>query len=149
MNAIEGLNWGLTYLPAWGEKNVIWGGSHNLAVFEKEHSPERLQAISTFIKWVSDHGADWAQSGQIPARIDVLESDEYKALPWSFAAEAIDRFIFAPPLVTASDITTAVDAYIYDYYLGNIPTAKEALDLAAAEGEAKAEGTLASMGAVD
>ena len=138
MEAIDGLNWGITYLPKWGDNNHVWAGSHQLSMIKKEQSPERVDAMRTFIQWFSDHGAEWAMSGSVPARLDVLESDAYQALKWSFSEDGIDNFAFPPAIVTQSAVKTGIDANIYDYYLGNLPDAETALQRAYDEGLAKA-----------
>lgn len=142
MEAIDGLNWGLACLPKFGDNNRAWAGSHQLSLIQKEQSPERMDALRTFVKWFSDHGTEWARTGSIPARLDVLRSDAYQALKWSFGEDSIDNFAFPPGVVTQSAVKTAVDSCIYDYYLGNIPDAKTALQLAYDEGVAKAESVL-------
>ncbi len=56
-----------------------WGGSHNLAVTSAGAEDENTKACSYyFIDWFSQNSLQWAAGGQIPARNEVRESDEFQ-----------------------------------------------------------------------
>ncbi|HEY7591276.1 MAG TPA: ABC transporter substrate-binding protein [Candidatus Limnocylindrales bacterium] len=56
-----------------------WGGSHNLAVTSAAaDDPNLKQAAYYFIDWFSKNSLQWGAAGQIPARNEVRESDEFK-----------------------------------------------------------------------
>ena len=54
-----------------------WGGSHNLAVTSAAEGDLRVGAYY-FIDWFSRNSLEWGAAGQIPARNEVRESDEFK-----------------------------------------------------------------------
>jgi multiple sugar transport system substrate-binding protein len=56
-----------------------WGGSHNLAVTSAGAEDENTKACAYyFIDWFSQNSLDWGAAGQIPARNEVRESDEFQ-----------------------------------------------------------------------
>lgn len=54
-----------------------WGGSHNLAVTSAAEGDLR-QGAYYFIDWFSRNSLQWGAAGQIPARNEVRESDEFQ-----------------------------------------------------------------------
>lgn len=54
-----------------------WGGSHNLAVTAAAEGDLR-QGAYYFIDWFSRNSLQWGAAGQIPARNEVREMDEFK-----------------------------------------------------------------------
>ena len=143
MNAITTLNWGITFLPLWGDRLCVWAGSDQLVLYKKDHTDDSRRACEIFARWFSDHGTEWAQAGSVPSRVDVLQSQEYLDLKWAFGEDDADKFVFAENCLTTSDVKTSLNENVYDYYLGNIPTAEEALQRAYDDGKAKAEKTMA------
>jgi multiple sugar transport system substrate-binding protein len=56
-----------------------WGGSHNLAVTSAGVEDENTKACAYyFIDWFSQNSLQWGAAGQIPARNEVRESDEFQ-----------------------------------------------------------------------
>jgi multiple sugar transport system substrate-binding protein len=56
-----------------------WGGSHNLAVTSAGAADENTTACAYyFIDWFSQNSLQWGAAGQIPARNEVRESDEFQ-----------------------------------------------------------------------
>jgi multiple sugar transport system substrate-binding protein len=82
----------------------VWAGDHNFAVPNREGltQDERTGAYY-FIKWISDHSVEWAKAGQIPARKEVRDSAEFKAVPYisEIGAQA-DAARFFPPVPAAA-----------------------------------------------
>lgn len=77
----DGLEFGVTLLPAIeGSKPYTWGDSHSF-VFPKKGDDEKLKAALTFAQWFSEHTLDWATAGHLPVNADVLNSQEFKDLP--------------------------------------------------------------------
>jgi multiple sugar transport system substrate-binding protein len=77
-NEALGEDLGVATIPAiFGEGT--WGGSHNLAVTAATaDNPDLLQGAYYFIDWFSRNTLNWAAAGQIPARNEVRESDEFQ-----------------------------------------------------------------------
>ena len=77
----EGLEFGVTSLPAVeGSTPYTWGDSHSL-VFPKGGDAEQLKAALTFGQWVSDKTMEWAKAGHLPVNKAVMESDDFLNLP--------------------------------------------------------------------
>lgn len=77
----------------------VWAGSHNLAVTKGVEGDER-QAAYYFINWISEHSAQWAAAGQLPARASARETPEFTALEdISRIGEQVDDARFFPPVV--------------------------------------------------
>ena len=83
---VEGLNFGVTLTPQCfgGEGDyAIWGDSHTLIVPVKDsHTDEIVQACVKFFKYASENSIDWATAGHVVANVNVVESEEYAALPY-------------------------------------------------------------------
>ena len=82
----------------------VWSGSHNLGITTQKMSDDEKKGAQYFISWISEHSLDWAKAGQIPARKSVLDSAEFKALPYipKIAEQQPDARFF-PPIPAAGD----------------------------------------------
>ena len=50
-------------------KKAVWGQSHQFALpVQGTPDPDRRAAALKFVLWMSQHSADWAKAGQVPAR---------------------------------------------------------------------------------
>src|SRR5688572_9201984 len=75
-NDALGADLGVAPIPAiFGDGT--WGGSHNLAVTAAADGDLR-QGAYYFIDWFSQNSLNWGAAGQIPARNEVRESDEFQ-----------------------------------------------------------------------
>lgn len=83
---VEGLNFGVTLLPQLfgGEGDyTIWGDSHTFIVPVKEsHTDEVVQACMKFFDFASKNSLTWATAGHVVANVNVVESEEYAAMPY-------------------------------------------------------------------
>lgn len=100
-----------------GDTPATWADSHNFVMpYNPDLSQEKYDAIMTFIDYVTSHSMDWAQAGQIPAKISVLESDEYADLEYHNNFVDLDtiQFVTTSPYVedgfepVFSRVTTAM-----------------------------------------
>ncbi len=66
--------------PALFDKKLVWGGSYTVAVVKQDDNAKKRAAFE-FIKWLSDSSWMLAQSGQIPAKKSVLNSNKFKKNP--------------------------------------------------------------------
>ena len=67
-----------------------------------------------FINWISQQSLEWAKGGQVPARKEVRESAEFKALPEQAALATQIDYVHYPPSVPGigdalNAVTTAVN----------------------------------------
>ena len=65
-----------------GDKaKAVWGGSHQFVLYnQKKTDAEKRKAALTFVEWIGKHSVEWAKWGQVPARNEVREGAEFKAL---------------------------------------------------------------------
>lgn len=80
----EGLNFAAQPWPQLFENDSCWADSHTLILpVNPERTEEETKAAVEFMVGASkDGGVTWAGSGQIPSNKEVLESQEYKDMPY-------------------------------------------------------------------
>jgi multiple sugar transport system substrate-binding protein len=61
-------DWGTAEYPQIFQQKAVWGASELLAL-PKNKDAAKQKAAQTFVKWLSDNSAKWAESGQIPANL--------------------------------------------------------------------------------
>ncbi|MCX7720684.1 MAG: ABC transporter substrate-binding protein [Dictyoglomus thermophilum] len=96
-----GLEFGAGRVPQLGTKVLAnWAGSHNFVVFrQRTLDPDKLSAAKTFIGWVSRKSLEWAKAGQLPARLSVLRSSDFKKIPYiGKLGQEIPQYVVFPPL---------------------------------------------------
>ena len=77
----EGLEFGVTSLPAVeGSRPYTWGDSHSL-IFPKKGDDEKLKAALTFGQWFSEKTVEWAKAGHLPVNKGVIQSEAFLNLP--------------------------------------------------------------------
>ena len=86
LNAIEGLNWGITNSIAYSADNFCNFSNSNQFVMLKseERSDEKEKVIGEFLEYVRQNTLEWARSGQVPASNAANEEEEYKAMNQHF-----------------------------------------------------------------
>jgi multiple sugar transport system substrate-binding protein len=99
-----GDDFGAGPIPQIFDQPGVWAGSHTLAI-SKDASGDTLQGVKHFISWLSANSANWAKAGQIPARNEVRDSDEFKAIPHipDIAAQ-FDAARFPPPIPGSAEM---------------------------------------------
>ena len=76
----KGLAFAGAPVPQFGPKRAVWGGSHLLCQ-PAGISPRHSRAAWRLMRYLSDRSLQWAKGGQVPVRLDILHSPEFKALP--------------------------------------------------------------------
>ncbi|NWG32735.1 MAG: ABC transporter substrate-binding protein, partial [Rhodocyclaceae bacterium] len=96
-DSVEGLNWRVANLPAFDGHKAAWGSTHSL-VFPKGVPDAEHEAAVEFGAWMAAHTVELAAAGAYPARLSVVASEEFQALPAHavFAAGAAD-YLHLPP----------------------------------------------------
>ncbi|WP_458119557.1 ABC transporter substrate-binding protein [Paenibacillus sp. Z6-24] len=80
---IKGLDFGVVPMPQIYDQPATWGDSHTLALPKhSKEDPAKQQAALTFANWLAQHGDMWAKAGHIPSVTKVLDSQEFKDLPY-------------------------------------------------------------------
>lgn len=104
LQASLGEDFGMTPFPQIFDSPGNWAGSHTLAI-SAEATGDELTGASYFIDWLTGHTVEWAAGGQLPARADVRESDEFAALAdIPDVVGAIDAARFPPPIPGSGDM---------------------------------------------
>ncbi|QMV41254.1 ABC transporter substrate-binding protein [Cohnella cholangitidis] len=67
---------------------AAWGDSHTLIVPKQDDRAKQVAAVK-FANWLADNGAMWAKAGHVPSKPSVLETEEYKALPYRAGYAAV------------------------------------------------------------
>ncbi|HEX5199158.1 ABC transporter substrate-binding protein [Paractinoplanes rhizophilus] len=91
---------GTAQLPKIGSTGGVWGNSHQFVLpRKKDNDANKANASRFFINWFTQQAAAWAKSAKVPARTDLAQSAEFKALTdlQSFAADV--QFTHFPPSV--------------------------------------------------
>lgn len=86
LNAIEGLNWGITNSIAYSADTFYNFANSNQFVMLKndERSDEKEAVIGEFLEYVRQNTLEWARSGQVPASNAANEEEEYVAMNQHF-----------------------------------------------------------------
>jgi multiple sugar transport system substrate-binding protein len=66
--------------PQFGTVRQAWAGSHLLCQ-PAGIRPEMARAAWRFMRYLSDQSLQWAKGGQVPARLAVVRTPEFQALP--------------------------------------------------------------------
>jgi len=104
VSALKTYEIGTAPLPKIGSTGGVWGNSHQFVLpRKKENDADKTNASRFFINWFTQHAADWAKSAKVPARNDLAQSADFKAIPGlqSFAEDV--KFTHFPPSVAGID----------------------------------------------
>jgi multiple sugar transport system substrate-binding protein len=118
------LDWGVVQFPQlFSSKKGVWS-EIGVGVMTKAAADENTKLASIeFLKFMQDNGLSMAKAGHIPAKISLLNSEEFKKMPYSFFKDNMDVFAI-PPTGPANDPINkkAVAAFMQLYW-------KEATDV--------------------
>jgi len=103
---VKGLEWGVATVPQIGSEKGDWGGSHNFVITNKRgQDPNKVAASKVFINWISQRSVQWAKAGQVPARDEVRESQEFKSLKYQpIFAKQLPYVHFLPSVPGIGDV---------------------------------------------
>ncbi|MEH0983726.1 ABC transporter substrate-binding protein [Micromonospora sp. CPCC 205556] len=126
---------GVAPLPQIGTQQAAWANSHNFTIVKQRSADNnKISGAKVFINWLSEHSLDWAKGGQVPARKEVREGAEFKALPQiSALAPELDYAAFPPASPGLGEVMTTFYNSFNEAALGK-KSPKQALD----DGVAKA-----------
>lgn len=114
-----------------GPQPATWFGAHTFMVPAMLEG-EKLEAVETLIRWISENQVTWASSGQVPARLSAqaaLDPINYPSnilLGSTFSAYGILDY----PSVAIQEMYAALDPEL-DAALNNLKTVEQALNDAA------------------
>jgi multiple sugar transport system substrate-binding protein len=110
-----GLNYGIAGFPTFGDHPAVFAMAHEFLIPRGTTADARKDAL-VFIKWIGEHGVDWAKTGKVSPQYSVIASDAYKALPeQSLVTASIDTAHFPAPLVKQPAVDTAVQRVLEEF----------------------------------
>lgn len=67
-SAFKGLDWTAAPVPQIGTQKAVWSSStHWVFPANKGQDANKTAAAATFVKWMNDNSAGWAETGELPA----------------------------------------------------------------------------------
>ncbi|MEV7622281.1 ABC transporter substrate-binding protein [Actinoplanes sp. NPDC089786] len=137
LNGVKGLEWGVSALPQIGTQKAAWAGSHNFVQFkQKANDQNKLTAGKVFINYISQQSLEWAKGGQVPARKEVREGADFKALKEQSAiGSQIDDLHFPPSVPGIADAMATMDVAVNEAILLRKEPAKALADAAGKAGQ--------------
>ena len=120
---VEGLNFGVTLTPQCfgGEGDyAIWGDSHTFIIPTKaSHTEEILEGAMKFFDYASKNSLKWATAGHVVANVNVVESEEYAAMPYrADYKDAANYVVYFEPTAYSYPIRDAMIAQIGAFFSG-------------------------------
>jgi len=95
----SGLPYAVAPIPTIGDTEAVWANSHNFFLPRQASADQnKTDAAKVFIAWMSEHSAEWAGSGMIPARQSVRDEGAVTGLPQEAITETIDSMRFLPSI---------------------------------------------------
>ncbi len=129
-SALLKTNWEAAPVPQIGTQKAVWSSStHWEFPANKGQDKNKTAAAATFVQWMNAHSADWASTGELPAKNSVRNAPslvaKYPALKTFIAELPYAHYEPVAPGITSVEatITTAVNEAV----LGK-KTPKQALD---------------------
>lgn len=125
----QGIDFTAWGLPQWGDvKPAAWVSSH-VIYMPATLSGEKLDAAKRLIVYLSEHGVDWAASGQVPARISQQEALDPETYPSNIAIGRAFQEYGVPELPSpySIELVAAFEPEI-DAALNNLKTIDQALN---------------------
>jgi multiple sugar transport system substrate-binding protein len=129
LKRVEGLDYIGAPIPTIGDQPGTLADSHCLCI-RKGISDRERNAVERFIAFLSQNSLQWAQAGQVPARISVRTSPGFKALQAQYQfSRQIPGMLYPPRTVYLFELTLEIDQAVEKVLRGRA-TAQEALETA-------------------
>ena len=128
----SGMPWDMAPIPTIGDSPAVWANSHNFFITKQATEDEnKYQAAQVFISWMSEHSAEWAGSGMIPARQSVRDEGALEGLKQAPIAEQIENMRFLPPVPGLGGVQAeALEPAVSGAILGEMPVEQALTDAA-------------------
>ena len=129
LKRLQDLNYAAAPIPQIGPQPGTMADSHVLCIKEGL-PPNKREGVERFVKYLSANSIRWADAGQVPARISVRETPEFKAMPvQSVFAQQIPYMLYPPRTPVLFEFTGEIDLAVEKAIRGRA-TAAEALKAA-------------------
>lgn len=124
------LDYGAAPAPVLGHRPGVWANSHNLCLRDGLDGP-KLEAAWRFVRFLSDHSLDWAESGQIPVRKSLRGTDRFRQMETHHQfARQMDDLVFPPPVPFVLEYMSELELAVERALRGTMPP-RQALETAA------------------
>ncbi|MCR4911322.1 MAG: extracellular solute-binding protein [Bacilli bacterium] len=133
---------GVAFLPKVNDNatRCTYGDSHVFATFtNKNQSEHKDEAIGLVIKFLVDNSLEWYKGGKVAVRNADINNETYKALPWAFVSQKLDKVVLPQKLYTFSTICNTTGEYISKLCEGTLTDVQDALDKCASDAKDLAE----------
>lgn len=135
--ALQNVEWTAVPVPQIGTEQAVWSSStHWVFPNNKGADPNKSAAAATFVKWMNDNSARWAETGELPAQNSVREDPQliadHPALEPFLGELEYAHYETAAPGITAA---TALVTVAINEALAGQKTPKQALDDAATKAD--------------
>ncbi len=126
LKRLEGLEYVAAPMPQIGPNPGTHGDAHVMCLQEDLDDDTRAAALE-FMAFVSDHGLNWADAGQVPARRSARESEAFKSMQVQSAfAEQLPYVLFPPRSPAVFELQQQLD-FAVEKALRGRATPEEAL----------------------
>lgn len=116
-------------VPQIGPKPGTTGNSHVFCI-NSHLDTDRNAKAERFVKYISDHSITWSGAGQVPARLSIRNSPEFKAMQVQHAFSIdVPRILYPPKSPKVFELVQAMDLAVESVIRGNA-SPKDALDRA-------------------
>lgn len=103
------LEYGCAPMPVLGNQPAAWADSHVMCI-NPELDKRRTTAAWTLIRYLSDNSLEWAESGQVPVRKSLLQSERFQKMKDQLAfAEQIPYVAYVPRIAFVFEFLSALD----------------------------------------
>lgn len=104
----KSLDFAAVPFPQLYDQPAAWGDSHTLIVPKQDDHDKEVAAVK-FANWLADHGAMWAKAGHVPSKPSVVDSEEYKAMPYRAGYADVMKIVkYMPDTPKLSAVNDAV-----------------------------------------
>ncbi|MCR4561697.1 MAG: extracellular solute-binding protein [Bacilli bacterium] len=134
----EQIDTGVAFLPKVDETATrsTYGDSHVFATFtNNSQSDHKDNAIGLVMKFLVDNSIEWYKGGKVAVRNADIENATYKAMPWAFISQKLDKVVLPQKLYTYSTITGTTGEYISKLCEGTLTDVQAALNECASDAE--------------
>lgn len=104
----QSLEFAAVPFPQLFDQPAAWGDSHTLIVPKQDDKDKEVAAVK-FANWLAEHGSMWAKAGHVPSKPSVVESEEYKAMPYRAGYADVMKIVkYMPDTPKLSAVNDAV-----------------------------------------
>ncbi len=107
---VEGLDFVSLAFPQFTDTKAVYADSHTLILPKQQNAdPAKQKSVMEFMNWLTSNSVLWANAGHVPSKSAVLESEEFKSLPYrSDYAQSAEYAHFYPRSLSITGLIEVV-----------------------------------------